>query len=238
MLTQLILQVRRALGSIRDVTELSPGKFRDEEFGYFFRRFIGKEIEISDLLLNSLLNYIKAGNPVEKTNTVHTLIEQVVTKYRAQLEEKNIGTTETFEQNLPETVVPDEQLRYILNCVLLYAVASTPPNGSIEFLTKSFSLKSGGGGVQDFFEKVGRYTEIRVVFSGDTKPAGWSGRTPEGIPSRQKGEGVDLLLRLAKELVLRNQGIIKLQRDVEKAKMIISLSFPVERRKVFFYESV
>lgn len=234
----MILQARRALGSIRDVTELSPGKFRDQEFGDFFRRFIEKEIAISDLLLNSLLSYIKASTPVEKRNTVHTLIEQVVTKYRARLEEKNIGTTETFEENLPEVIVPDEQLKYILNCVLLYAVVSTPPNGSIEFLTKSFSLKRGTGGVQDFFEKVGRYTEIRIVFSSITKPAEWSRRTSEGIPSQQKDEGFDLLLRIAKELVLRNQGTIKFQRDEEKAKMIISLGFPVERRKVFFYESV
>jgi len=238
LLIQPILRVRRALGSIRDVTEISLGKFRDEEYGDFFRRFIRKKIDISDLLLNSLLNYIKASTPIEKTNTVHTLIEQVVTKYRAQLEEKNIGTTETFEENLPETTVPDEQLKYILNCVVLYAVASTPPNGSIEFITKSFGLKRGVAGVQGFFEKVGRYTEIRVAFSRDAKPAGWSGRTSERIPSRHKGEGLDLLLRLAKELVLRNQGIIKFQRDEEKAKMIISLSFPAERRRVFFYESV
>ena len=235
MLIQLILQVRRALGSIRNATELSSGKFRDEEFGEFFRRSIGKKIEISDLLLSTLLNYIKTSNPIEKTNTVHTLIEQVTTKYRTQLEEKNIRTTKTFEQNLPEAIVPDEQLKYILNCLFLYAVASTPPNGSIEFLTRSFSLKRGAGEVQTSFEKIGRYTEIRVVFSSDTKPAGLSRRTSQGIPSLQKDEGFGLFLRLAKELVLRNQGTINFERDEEKAKMIICLGFPVERRKVFVY---
>jgi len=238
LLIQLILHVRRALGSIRDVTDLSRGKFRDKEFGDFFCRSIGKEIEISDLLLNSLLNYIKTSAPIEKTNTVHTLIEHVLAKCRAQLEEKNIRTSETFEENLPETVVPDEQLKYILNCVLLHAVASTPPNGSIGFLTKSFSLKRGAGGVQAFFEKVERFAEIRVVFSSDKKPGGWSRRISEGIPSLQKDEGFGLLLRLAKELVLRNQGMIKFERDEEKAQMIISLGFPAERRKVFFYEPI
>ncbi len=236
LLIQLILQVRNALGSIRQVTELSRGRFTDKEFGESFHRIIRKKIEISDLLLNSLLNYVKTGMPVEKTDTVHTLLEQVLTKYRAQLEEKNIKTTKTFEENLPETIVPDEQLKYILNSVLLYAVALTPPHGRIEFLTKSFSLQRGTGGVQPFFEKIGRYIEIRAAFLRGTKPAAWPGRTLEGFPSLEKEEGFDLVLRLAKETVLRNQGTMKIETEEEKGKINIFIRFPAERRKVFSYE--
>ncbi len=238
MLLQVILQVRSALGSIRDIAKLSREKFRDKEIGESFCRLIGKEIEISDLLLDSLLNYIKTGTPIEKTNTIHTLIEQVLTKYRALLEKKNIKTTKTFEENLPETIVPDEQLKYILDSVLLYAVASTRPNGEIEFITKSITLRRSTGGVQAFFEKSGKYIEIRVVFSGDTKSAGWPGGALEGIPSLRRAEGFDLLLRLAKEVVLRNQGMMKFQTDDEKGRMIISLEFPVERRKMFFHKPI
>ncbi len=229
----MILHVRNTLGSIRNVTELSRGKFKDKEFGESFYRFITKDIETGDLLLNGLLNYIKASTPIKK-NTVHTLIEQVLMKYRAQLEEKRIKTSKTFEKNLPETIIPDEQLEYILNCVLQYAVASTPPNGDIELLTKSFSLQRGAGGVQAFFEKHGGYIEILVVFASDRKPVGGSGTALEGIPSLQKDEALDLILRLVKEMVLRNQGMMKFETDEKKAKVIISLRFPVERRKVFF----
>jgi hypothetical protein len=236
LLIQLVLQVRSALGSIRDVTELSRWKFGDREFGEAFCRLIAKEIEVGDLLLNGLLNYIKTGPRIEKTDTVHTLIEQVLTKYRARLEEKNIKTTRLFEENLPETIVPDEQLKYILNSVLLYGVALTPPNGTIEFLTKSFSLQRGAGEGRAFSDKVGRYIEIRVVFSSDTKPAGWPGKASEETESLQKGEGFDLLLRLAKEVVLRNQGVMKFAPDEKKEKMTLSLMFPVERRKVFSFE--
>lgn len=236
MLLQAILQVRSALGSIRDIAELSREKFRDKEFGESFCRFVGKEIEIGGLVLDSLLNYIKTSAPIQKTNTIHTLIEQVLTKYRALLEEKNIKTTKTFEENLPETIVPDEQLKYILNSALLYAVASTRPDGNIEFLTKSVILQRGTGGVEVFFEKGGKYIEIRVVFSRKMKSAGWPGAS-EGIPSLQRTEGFDLILRLAKEVVLRNQGTIKFQTDDEKARAIIFLRFPAERRKVLFNKS-
>ncbi len=194
---------------------------------------LAKEIEIGDLLLTTLLHYIKSGTHIEKANTVHTLIKQVLTKYRAQLEEKSIKTTETFEENLPETVVPDEQLKYILNSVLLYAVASTLPDGNIEFLTRSPNTRSDTGGDQAFFVKGGRYIEIRLVVSSMVSPARWSGRVMEGIPSLERDPGFDLLLRLAKEVVLRNQGVMQLETDEEKARMIISLGFPVERRKVF-----
>jgi hypothetical protein len=73
-----------------------------------------------------------------------------------------------------------------------------------------------------------------VVFASDRKPVGGSGTALEGIPSLQKDEALDLILRLVKEMVLRNQGMMKFETDEKKAKVIISLRFPVERRKVFF----
>lgn len=230
--------MRSVLRSIRDVTELSRGKFRDKEFDDFFSRFVAKEIEISDLLLTSLLYYIKTGTPIEKTNTVRTLIGQALSKYRAQLEEKNIRTTETFEENLPETIVPDEQLKYILNSLLLYAIASTPPGGSIELLTKSSGLQRRTDGDRTLFVKADKYVEIRVVFSRAAGPE-WSGRAmQEIIPFLQKDIGFDLLLRLTKEVILKNQGVMKFGTDEGKARMIVSLRFPAERRKVFSYEPV
>ena len=234
----MILQVRSTLGSIRDLTELSRGKFGDREFGESFCRSIAKEIENGDSLLIGLLNYIKTGTPIEKTDTVHTHIEQVLMKYRAQLEEKKIKTTETFEENLPETIVPDEQLKYILNYILQYAVASTPPNGSIEFLTRSFSLQRGAGGVQALFEKVGRYIEILVVFASDPRPPRRSGIVLEGVPSLEEDQAFDLILRLVYEVVMMNQGMMKFETDEKKTKMTLSLRFPVERRRVFFYEPI
>jgi hypothetical protein len=155
----------------------------------------------------------------------------VLTKYGARLEEKNIKTTETFEENLPETVVPDEQLKYILKSVLLYVVASTLPGGSLEFLTRSLNLQGDTGREQAFFVKAGRYIEIQLVVSGLARPAGWSGRAMEGVKSLERDVGFDLLLHLAKDVVLRNQGVMKFETDEAKAKMIISLGFPVERRK-------
>jgi hypothetical protein len=37
---------------------------------------------------------------------------------------------------------------------------------------------------------------------------------------------------------MMNQGMMKFETDDKKAKMTISLRFPVERRRVFFYEPI
>jgi len=49
---------------------------------------------------------------------------------------------------------------------------------------------------------------------------------------------LELMLRLVKEMVLKNRGIMKFEGDEKKAKTMISLIFPTERRKVAFYESM
>jgi nitrogen-specific signal transduction histidine kinase len=158
----------------------------------------------------------------------------VLTKYETELEEKNVKTTETFEENLPETMVPDEQLKYILNSVLLYAVASALSGGSIEFSTRSLKLQRDVNRGQAFSEKVERCIEIRLVGSGVAKQGGGPGKTVEEILSPQKNRGFDLLLRLAKEVVQENRGKMRFETDEEKAKIAISLVLPVERRKAFF----
>ena len=59
-----------------------------------------------------------------------------------------------------------------------------------------------------------------------------------GMTTLQKEEPLDLILRFVKEVVQRNQGMMKIGGDEKKAKTFISLRFPVERRKVVYYQSV
>jgi hypothetical protein len=59
-----------------------------------------------------------------------------------------------------------------------------------------------------------------------------------GGATLQKKEPLDLILRFVKEVVQRNQGMMKIEGDEKKAKTFISLRFPVERRKVVYYQSV
>jgi light-regulated signal transduction histidine kinase (bacteriophytochrome) len=228
---ELIERIRKTLGTIRNYTQISRDKFSDKEFGEYFYRAVTEDIEKIDMVLNGLVNYIRLNSPVRKTDTVHRLIEEELKKQQSKLEGKRIKLFKKFEKDLPETIVPDEQLKYIFSSVLEYALANVSPNLSMGLSTPSFTFEKEVG--SDFFKKDGRYIEISVGFTGYKKPA----EQGTGTITLQKEEPLDLILRFVKEVVQRNQGTMKIEADEKKSKTFISLRFPVERRKVVFYQS-
>jgi signal transduction histidine kinase len=230
----LIHRIKNTLGSIRNYTQISRGKFSDKEFGEYFYRAVTEDVEKIDMVLDGLINYIKLNTPIRKTDTVHHLTEEVLKKHQAKLEEKGIKLFKKFEKDLPETIVPDEQLKYIVSSVLQYAMAFTPPNWNIGLSTRSLILEKEAGEMDDLFKRDGRYIEISVVFAGYNK------RTEPVLKTTtlQEEEAPDLILRFVKEIVLRNRGMMRIGTDEKKTKTFISLRFPVERRKVVYYQSV
>jgi len=231
---ELIERMKNMLNSIKNYTQISRGKFSDREFGEYYYRAVTEDIEKIDLVLDNLLNYIKVQKPIIKMNTVHNTIEEVLKKNQTKLDERGIKLFKKFEKDLPETIVPDEQLKYIVNSILQYAMAFTPPNWNIGLSTRSFILEKEAGEVEDLFKRDGRYIEISVVFAGYNIP---SGPTLKTAPP-PKEEASDLILRFVKEVVMRNRGVMRIGADEKKTKTFISLRFPVERRKVVYYQSM
>jgi light-regulated signal transduction histidine kinase (bacteriophytochrome) len=231
-LVELIENIKNTLGTVKTYTQISREKFNDREFGEYYYRSVTEDIEKMDMILNSLLNYIKVQKPIRKKNTVHNIIGEVLKKYQAKLDEKGIRLFKKFEQDLPETIVPDEQLKYILNSVLQYALASISPNLSMGLYTRSFVLEKDVREGPALFKKDSRHIEIAVVFMGYRKPT----EQEKGATTLQKEEPLDLILRFVKEVVQRNQGMMKVEGDEKKAKTLIFLRFPVERRNVVYYQ--
>src|SRR4030043_437864 len=123
---ELVHRIKNPLVSIKTFTQLLREKFDDEEFREYFYRIVTEDIEKIDSLLNGLLNFIKINTPLRKTNTVHSLLEEVFKKHERLVEERRIKIYRKFEKDLPETIVHDEQLRYILNSILQEAIPSVP----------------------------------------------------------------------------------------------------------------
>ena len=236
-LIELVHRIKNPLVSIKTFTQLLGDKFNDVEFREHFYRIVTEDIEKIDAVLNGLLSYIKINTPIEKRNTVHFILEDVLKKHEMQLEDKKIKIFKKFEKDLPETVVPDEQLRYILNALLQYALPSIPPNGSIGLLTKSFDLQTEMPDDKKIYQKDGRYIEILIVFTGYKKPIEQF-ETVLGISAVQKEEAVELELRLIKEIIKKNQGMMKFEVNEKKPRTLISLKFPIERRKLIYYQPV
>ena len=227
---ELIDQFKDTLKSLKNMTRIFQEKFNDKEFGVYLNRIITEDIKKIELVQNSLLSYIRINNPVTKTNTVNALIEEELKKYHAELEEKKIKLFKTLEKNLPETAVPDDQLRYILSCVLQYVMALIGANGNLGLFTKHFALQREVGEDQE-----GRFIEILMIYTGHRRATEQPG-SPLGISAHQKERILDLALKLVDEIVQRNRGMMKVEEDEKKGKATISLRFPVERRKMVYYQ--
>jgi len=199
-------------------------------------RITTQEITQTDLFLSSLLDYFQVATPIRKGSTINTFIEEVLKRNKAQLEDKRARLFKRLEENLPEITVPDEPLKYILNSVLQYAILSTPPDGNIALLTTSSVFQRERGEIQALFEKYGGYAEILVVFSCEREPGGLPEAARKQIPAPQKDEALEIMLRLVKAVVLKNWGKMDFETDKRKGKKVISLRFPLERRKVSFSE--
>jgi hypothetical protein len=233
----LIDQFKGKLKDIRNFTRTHHEKCGDKAFITYLSQMIVEEIKKTDLLQNSLLNYIRINNPILKTDTINTLIEEELKKCQVELDGRKIKLFKTLEKNLPETAVPDDQLRYILSCLLQYVLTSMPSSGGIGLYTRSLVHQRETGENETLGKKEGRQIEIFVVYTDHKKSTGQFEPTSE-ISARQKGGILDLTLRLVDEIVKRNLGIMKLVEDEKKQKTTISLRFPVERRKVVYYQAV
>jgi hypothetical protein len=223
--------VKDNLEKIKSLVHLSREKFKDQEYGEFICRTISNDIAKTDALLSCFGNYLKINSPISKRYTVHMILDEVLKKYESLFEDKKIKIfKQHYAENLPETSVHDEQLRFIINSILRYAIPSIPSQGSIGFLTRSLEAHE----VQDEGKSLPRsdenYIEILTGFNCYK-----NGSEPlEGVladPNPPQKERDDFILRLVEEIVGANRGMIKIKVDPEKLITLISLILPVERRK-------
>ncbi len=267
LLPQFIGQIKLTLGfigSIRNIAQLSRGRFKDPEFEHYFQHLVAEETAKIESVLNVLVNFMKISSPVVKSNTIHSLLDEALDAIRESLQEKSISQVKEFYKDLPETIVHEVPLRFILSSVLQYAVSSAMPKGTIGIWTRSVAAQadkaSGSNG----------YIEIVVGFTGYQKPMeptdftlpgasilsmeksipndSWRldpqknthpssrGSFPPGGPLPiSKEDPLDLVLKLVQEIVQKNRGTMTFDADEKKLRTYISLTLPIERRKVFFF---
>ncbi len=236
---ELVHRIKNPLVSIKTFTQLLRDKFNDAEFRNYFYRIVTEDIEKIDQVLNGLLNYIKMNHPIEKRDTIHSILEEVLKRFGPEIETKKIRLYKKYEKDLPETILHEEQLRYILTSLLQYAIPSIPVSGSIGFLTRSIDhngLQPEDQEKKPSLPREKKYVEILVVFTGYKKlmePL----EPLLGIASLPEKEVTELEIRLLKEMIERNRGRMTYEVNEKKLRTIVSLKLPVERRKVITYPS-
>ncbi len=222
----MLLSTKSRLHSVRNLAEVARTRFRDKEFGGFFYRSVSGDVEEADLLLDSFVQFLSFNTPIRKRGTVHRLIEEVLKEYQAQLNRKGIRLRKKYERNLPETIVPDGLLSYILDSIFQYGIRTITPGGEMELSTKSSRLEKGLSFPQRVFRKDDPFVEIELLLKGESVVE---------TPIFQEESLSLMLLRLANEVVRKNQGAMKLDKDEKQRNLSISLWFPSERREIVYY---
>ncbi len=234
-LVELIYTIKKTLISIKNTSTLSADRFNDAEFRKLAQKSVIEEIKTIDSVLNSLLNYININTPIIKSNTISNILEEVLEANKKQIEGKGIKIFKKNEKDLPETFIHDEQMRFVLNSVLQYALLCTPVGGTIGFLIKSFNFNDSGSGKQVSPERNGGYIEAAIGFIGEPSKLLKDGG---GGPVVQEQGTANLILQLVKEILQNNHGGMTYEVDPKKPRALITLRFPIERRKVFYYEPI
>jgi len=236
-LVELIHSIKNTLISIKNTSAFSADRFNDAEFKKVAQKSITQDIKQIDSVLNSLLNYIHINTPIIKSNTISVILDEVLETNEKQTQGKKIKIFKKCEKDLPETFIHDEQIRFILNSILQYAILSTPLEGTIGFLIKSFDFHNGGPDKQISPERNDGYIEAAIGFMGD-KEASDPLKNVQGNPPVQKEETTKLILQLVKEILQNNRGGMTYEVDPKKPRTLITLRFPIERRKVVYYEPI
>jgi two-component sensor histidine kinase len=231
---ELVHRIKNPLVSIKTFTQLLREKFNDTEFRNHFYKVMTEDIEKIDSVLNSLLDYIKIVTPVEKSETIHFILEEVLAKHEVQLKDRQVKIFKKYEKDLPEVIVSEEQLKYIFNSLLEYFLPSIPLHGSIGLLTKSLNTHKEIEPNKTLLDQERALIEIMMIFTS-YKKSSESLKNVLGIPFPQEEEPIELELRLIKNIVQNNRGVMNLEVNEKKPRTIVSIKFPVERRKVIYY---
>jgi hypothetical protein len=202
-----------------------------------FQHRITDNIKAVDSVLNVLSNFINIDTPIAKGNTVYSILGEVLEAREREIESKSLKVSRDGETHLPETVIYDEQVKFILNSLLQYVILSTPVGGDISFVLRTSGRQRGGMRTVALAEKHGGFIEVRVSFSKSRQTSAQQ-NGPSAIPSAQKEGTLNLLLDLVREILEKNHGTMSREADQEHLRTTIMLRFPTERRKVVFYKPV
>jgi len=234
----LISTTKSTLFAIKSISQLSVDKFNDPEFRKYASKSITQDIKKIDSVLNSLLNYIQINIPIVKSNTIHILLEEILEANEKCVSDKHVKIIKHFQKDLPETFLHDEEVKFLLNSIVQYALFSTPPRGSIGFLTRTIEAKGTEDGNKVISLPGREQIDIVVAFTDHGEPFKATDKTPSEGEGGPKDKAPQLIVLLVKEIIKKYKGLIGFDIDEKESRTIVSLRLPLDRRQVVYYEQL
>jgi hypothetical protein len=241
-LEDLVHCIKGNLLSINGLASQAVEKFDTVDIRKQFQNSVTKDVKKIDSVLNTLLNYISISTPLIKTNTLNIILEEILEANEKQLRDKRIHVFRNCDEDLPQTYMHPEQVRFVLNSLLQYAILYTPAEGNIGFSIKYLNPRSMMTPQEASAQSNGAHIGVSIGFSGSKSgvesSGNGSGGNGSGMKEVQKDEAIELILKLVTEAVERNRGVLKFIADEKGLKTLITLNLSLERRKAIHYEPI
>jgi hypothetical protein len=124
---------------------------------------------------------------------------------------------------LPETSVPYDHLKYILNWIVQYTRSSISSNGNIGFLTRSLDVRDFKEDSHLFPKPDRKYIEVIIFFMAYEEVR----ETPEiKMGAKALVREHDFIFPLVEEIIKMDRGIINVKVDKNRQWKQISLILP------------
>ena len=218
--------IKTNLNVLKMLSELSRGKFKDEEFESSFIKTVNEYIHGTNSGLDCFFDYLKIRSPARRKNIVHAVLEEILDGNEEKLKERKIQVVKRqFEKDLPETSIREDHLRYVLNWVVQYAISSASLNGNLGLFTRAFDFQEVKDDSQSSLKKDRRYIEVILFFTTDEKVNGVPG-TGLGDQALMRENQNDFILPLVEEIISANGGIIRVKADPKKHYTQLLLILP------------
>lgn len=235
-LIQMVQDIKVAISSMVRSSLVGLEKANDADLKKHSKSTIMKDYRKIDLVLRMLLSYIRMSQPMVKKETIHEILEELLTGSERDFQARSIVVTKQYHDQIPETTMHEEELRFILGSVLQYAILTTPVNGEITVITQPIHLHKSPE-EEKIVSRKGRYSEVSIRCSHLDEQVGGAGKGPEALSPSQEG-GVHSVLLVIRELMQKSQGSFELEIDKKELRKQITLRFPAERRQAVYYKPV
>ena len=212
-------EIKNPLVAISTFAHLLPGKYDDPEFREEFSRLVGRDIQRINDLLENLLEYVQLSAPQPVDNDLNLLVSNLLQRKEKILAQHGAHLTAELKDNLPPILFDKNQLDFVVRNIFDSICAKMKDNEPL-YLSTSIAEAEEDSGLRGS-------VKLHVWHSGQDGIVR-NIQKATGMESDPDFENLGFALALARKVVIRNQGDMRVERE-EGAGTTIRVWFSASR---------
>ncbi|MGH7846659.1 MAG: ATP-binding response regulator [Candidatus Binatia bacterium] len=196
VVNELAHELKNPMVTIKTFSQLLAERYDDPVFRNRFREMVSGDIERMDALLESLLDFARLGQPAAQSVSLLEQLRQVLEEVLPDPRKEWIKEELRRLGQDTEVFVDQEHLRYALKNVLRSALFEAKPRGDVDIHTEAEGVIA-----VSYLQEGGRVVSLAQYLD------------PNAQPTDSDHEGMSLRVLLAKTLLEKSGGKVKMERD-------------------------